>query len=281
MSVKFRFLSLPILLLFLTAGFAQIKPPPKIVYGEILNEKALSLPEPPFPAAARAVRATGAVNVDVTVDENGNVINAAAVSGHPLLRAAAVQAARQAKFASSTGKINGTIVYMFILPEQWKFIGKTLGDAEVEIADADDLESIADDLSPVFPEISKSIKTIAANFDKDEESARFQTAAIDDASRQLQTRLTRFQNSLWYFELGLAIGRIKANYFDEAVLRANLPKIRELMNSFPPATGNPNLKPFSDDGSEMKSLNKLVEMADKMFFSRKDKTRIRELLQDL
>ena len=36
--------------------------------------------------------------VQVTVDENGYVISAHAVSGHPLLQAAAVAAARQAKF---------------------------------------------------------------------------------------------------------------------------------------------------------------------------------------
>jgi protein TonB len=35
----------------------------------------------------------------VTVDEDGNVISASAVSGHPLLRQSAVSAARASKFA--------------------------------------------------------------------------------------------------------------------------------------------------------------------------------------
>jgi len=37
--------------------------------------------------------------VQVLVDEAGNVISAYAVSGHPLLQAAAVDAARNAKFS--------------------------------------------------------------------------------------------------------------------------------------------------------------------------------------
>src|SRR6185369_7230676 len=75
------------------------KAPPKMISGGILNGKAISLPHPEYPQAAAAVRASGAVSVQVTIDENGNVISAAAASGHPLLRAAAESAAREAKFS--------------------------------------------------------------------------------------------------------------------------------------------------------------------------------------
>ena len=52
-------------------------PPPKItkpVSGGVLNGKATSLPKPPYPAAARAVRASGAVSVQVLIDESGRVV---------------------------------------------------------------------------------------------------------------------------------------------------------------------------------------------------------------
>jgi len=75
------------------------------VRGGALNGKAISLPNPEYPAIARQAQASGAVTVHVTVDEEGNVVSAQAVSGHPLLRAAAVAAARKAKF--STTKLNG------------------------------------------------------------------------------------------------------------------------------------------------------------------------------
>src|SRR5215203_1225475 len=115
MSVRFHFFSLLILLVAFSNTFAQIQRRPNVVQGEILNDKALSLPEPVYPPAAKAVRAFGTVRVQVTVDENGDVINASAVSGHPLLRAASVQAAQQAKFVPATVdgrnvKVLGTIV---------------------------------------------------------------------------------------------------------------------------------------------------------------------------
>jgi protein TonB len=67
------------------------------------------------------VKAAGTVVVQVTVDENGNVISAHAVSGHPLLQAASVAAARGAKFSPTrlSGepvKVNGVITYNFPAP---------------------------------------------------------------------------------------------------------------------------------------------------------------------
>ena len=92
---------------------------PKTVSGGVLNGKAISLVKPQYPPAARAVRASGAVNVQVTIDESGNVISASAVSGHPLLRASAVNAARSSKFSPTmlsgqAVKVTGVIVYNFV-----------------------------------------------------------------------------------------------------------------------------------------------------------------------
>jgi protein TonB len=58
------------------------------------------------------------VIVQVLVDETGNVISAHATSGHPLLQAAAVAAARQAKFAPTSlmgepVKVTGVLSYNF------------------------------------------------------------------------------------------------------------------------------------------------------------------------
>jgi protein TonB len=86
--------------------------------GGVLNGKASSLPVPAYPATARAINAQGQVTVQVTVDESGNVISALAVSGHPLLRPAAEDAARRAKFTPTylSGvpvKVTGVIIYNF------------------------------------------------------------------------------------------------------------------------------------------------------------------------
>jgi protein TonB len=80
------------------------------------------LPAPTYPPAAKAVKAQGAVTIQVVIDEDGNVFSASPVSGHPLLRMAATEAARNAKFApvllsGNPVKVSGVITYNFVLPD--------------------------------------------------------------------------------------------------------------------------------------------------------------------
>jgi protein TonB len=96
------------------------KPKPRApISGGVLNGKAISLPKPGYPPIARAAHAAGTVVVQVLIDENGNVVSASAVSGHPLLINAAVSAARSAKFSPTklSGqpvKVTGVIQYNFV-----------------------------------------------------------------------------------------------------------------------------------------------------------------------
>ncbi len=101
----------------------------------VLNGSATSLAKPSYPAAARAVGAEGAVNVQVTIDENGDVISATAISGHPLLQQASVQAARASKFSPTLlqgqpVRVTGVIVYNFLMPLTFTQIGYELSLAE-------------------------------------------------------------------------------------------------------------------------------------------------------
>ncbi|HKP45752.1 MAG TPA: TonB family protein [Pyrinomonadaceae bacterium] len=94
-------------------------PPRAPISGGVLNGKAISLPKPAYPPIARQAHASGTVVVQVTIDENGSVISATAVSGHPLLRAVAVSAARGARFSPTklSGqpvKVTGVITYNFV-----------------------------------------------------------------------------------------------------------------------------------------------------------------------
>jgi TonB family protein len=113
-----------------TDGDESVPPPPPApptapsstrapVSGGVLNGKAISKPEPPYPPIAKAAKASGTVAVAVTVDESGNVVSATAISGHPLLQQAAVAAARQAKFTpyqldGSPVKVKGVLTYNFV-----------------------------------------------------------------------------------------------------------------------------------------------------------------------
>lgn len=89
--------------------------------GEVINGKALSLPKPPYPPEAKAVRATGIIVVQVTIDESGKVVHAEDVcGGNSALSKAATEAAYQARFSRTllSGmpvKVTGVITYRFAL----------------------------------------------------------------------------------------------------------------------------------------------------------------------
>lgn len=76
---------------------------------------ATNLPKPAFPPTAKL---NGAVNVEVTLDANGNVVSAKAVSGDKAFHQSSATAAKAAKFAipnlsAEIAKITGVIVYNF------------------------------------------------------------------------------------------------------------------------------------------------------------------------
>lgn len=96
------------------------KPEIPSISAGLLNNKAVSLPQPDYPPVARAARQSGTVTVQVIVDESGKVISARAVGGPPLLQASAVKASYGAVFSPTrlSGqpvKVTGVITYNFVL----------------------------------------------------------------------------------------------------------------------------------------------------------------------
>lgn len=93
---------------------------PRTVRREILNGYAISLPKPPYPNLAKQIGMQGTVSVQVLLNEAGKVVSAKAVSGHPTLAPAAVNAAYQARFTPTKldgqpVKVSGIITYNFRL----------------------------------------------------------------------------------------------------------------------------------------------------------------------
>lgn len=85
----------------------------------VVNGTAISLPKPPYPVEAREKRASGAVNVQVFIDETGNVIHACAVSGAKELQRGSEIAAYNAKFKPTTlsgvpVKVLGVLIYNYV-----------------------------------------------------------------------------------------------------------------------------------------------------------------------
>jgi TonB family protein len=91
--------------------------------GGILNSKVTFESKPVYPIAARKARAKGSVVVRVRIDEEGNIFEAVACSGHPLLRQSAADAAYQTRLSQTVlsgkpVKVSGVLVYVFRLNEE-------------------------------------------------------------------------------------------------------------------------------------------------------------------
>ena len=89
--------------------------------GRLLGKAIKSVP-PTYPPVAKAAGAQGPVTVQIVVNEAGDVESAKAVSGHPLLQQAGVDAARQWKFSptqlsGNPVKVSGMISFVFTLPK--------------------------------------------------------------------------------------------------------------------------------------------------------------------
>ena len=260
-----------ICVLILSVG-AQ-KPAPKVVQGGVLNGKAMSLPKPAYPDAARAVKASGSVTVKVLIDENGNVISAEATSGHPLLRAAAVNAARSAKFSPTllSGqpvKVSGVITYNFIpdasprLAEKGFLSGVPSSDRDklwafglffslLQVADAETIRMIGDEKE--FNDMLKDFSTDLPAEETEyrpilEKVASPDFAIRSEASREFLRMVRKEFNAEqnWQVDVGEQIGlllgemlRQKMVYvktgvaFDANVLRTYLERLSDLVTTAP------------------------------------------------
>jgi periplasmic protein TonB len=93
---------------------------PRVISKGPITGQAKSLPQPGYPPLARQIGVQGVVNVQVLIDEQGRVISATAIDGHPMLKPAAQKAAFQAQFSPTTlsglpVRVSGVITYHFKL----------------------------------------------------------------------------------------------------------------------------------------------------------------------
>jgi TonB family protein len=97
-----------------------VKPKTERLTSTVLVSKAISLPQPAYPPIARQIHLGGTVAVQILVDEQGKVIMAQIVSGHPTLTPAAKEAAMRARFTPTmlngqAVKVQGVITYNFLM----------------------------------------------------------------------------------------------------------------------------------------------------------------------
>jgi TonB family protein len=82
------------------AGPAAILPPPAdgtkriTIGGNVQQAKLISQPKPVYPPLAKQARISGVVHLSALISKDGNVINLAVISGHPLLIPSAMEAVK-------------------------------------------------------------------------------------------------------------------------------------------------------------------------------------------
>jgi TonB family protein len=263
---------------------AQTKPetPTKPINSGVVNGKAVSLPKPIYPPAIGSKpRPTGTVNVQVLIDENGNVISAKAIKGIEDIsfRQAAEIAALQAKFMPTTlsgkpAKVSGVIVYNFVdsasNEERLKIFGlsaflhmlrnsaNNLEQLSEAIDSKDMIIETSDEFSAYATEINQlnSIKSL---------SYEERLTKIDEVTSLIKNKLTTSEK--WQFDLGKSFGGIISQFielknddnfdpdkFDESNLKKYLSEIKELTavapTDFPPDVlqGLKNLSDESEKG---------------------------------
>lgn len=100
----------------------SVLPRPRIIWRSSCNPplKIISRVAPDYPSDAKEMHISGNVKVEITINEEGNVVCAKAVTGDPILQPSAINAALQWKFIPNTlnGKptiFTGTLTFNFIL----------------------------------------------------------------------------------------------------------------------------------------------------------------------
>lgn len=122
--------SLPLNLPTAAADLSQPPPPsaapipptlsmePEKFSESVLQSRAITRVKPPYPPNAKKLKATGTVEVEITISETGLVVEATAISGHFTLRSAAVEAARKwvfkpASLNGSPASVKGVLTFVF------------------------------------------------------------------------------------------------------------------------------------------------------------------------
>src|SRR5271166_1524191 len=95
------------------AGPAIAQAQSQTTQSEEILRRAKTKVQPSYPDLARKMNITGTVKIEVTVSPNGTVKEARIVGGHPVLSAAALDAAKKWRFEPSPSESSGIIDFKF------------------------------------------------------------------------------------------------------------------------------------------------------------------------
>lgn len=201
--------------------------------GSVLAGSATNRVEPAYPPLAKAARVSGAVVVEVTTDEDGFVTSARALSGHPLLKDAAVSAAQEWRFTPT--KVNGEAVQV-IGTITFNFTYPTREEDSEDIKQAKDAVQAKPNspathmhLSEIYVQNERYEEAIleiqeAIRLKPDDEQAYLQMAQIYDMLKKYEEAATVYKqglkalpaSTLLMEQLGIVLGQ-RLRRFNEAI----------------------------------------------------------------
>jgi TonB family protein len=195
---------------------------------EALREIAIKRVDAVHPSEGKAAGIFGAVTVEVTIDESGDVVSARAHSGDPLLHNAAVKAARGWKFKPTTiqgepVKLIGDITFYFTR-------GPTIEAAEMAVKEHPDSAQAYYDLSVVLAGNGRRWEAIEAVKDALRVDPNFQKGYVQlggflqaEGSDHEQEAINAFGQAIkldpndFGAKIGLASLYSRSKHFEEAV----------------------------------------------------------------
>jgi protein TonB len=94
----------------IVGGVPSVPPPADgtkriTIGGNVQQAKLISQPKPVYPPLAKEAHLSGVVRLSAVIGKEGNIINLAVISGHPLLIPSALEAVRQ--WVYQTTLLNG------------------------------------------------------------------------------------------------------------------------------------------------------------------------------
>ncbi|MEK7723536.1 MAG: energy transducer TonB [Acidobacteriota bacterium] len=237
-------------LIFLTNFIVFTQTPtttPKTIISGVVNGKATDLPKPTYPEFAKSQKIKGKVEVRVTIDEQGNVISAKAISGPAELRKPSEKAALASKFSPTIiqgepYKVTGVIIYNFQPKEQpvsneekLKFMGMGVFLVVAKIMPMSEWETLPEkelENETILKETLMPLTKITPQTNKEE-----QIQILNQVAAKLEKVLTG--NEAWQYQLGKEFGglmieiqKVRSNHsinFDETIIKSKLLNMKELL----------------------------------------------------
>jgi TonB family protein len=176
---------------------------------DVLQQEAINRVEPIYPPLALVTKISGSVIVEIAVNEEGNVTSTRIVSGHPLLKDAAIAAAKKWKFnptrlSGVPVKVIGNLIFNFKSNDQNSvetLEDKSLDVLEKQVRDHPDSDEFHYELGKAYIKLERYAEAV---------SELKKSLAIKSDSPE-----THYQLGIAYFKWGH--NQEAANAFSETV----------------------------------------------------------------